>query len=408
MIFLFDLDMTLVDSSALAQLRRFQLWDEVRANMHLIRAFPSQGTMAPHELPAKLDEAGFYVGIVTSSPRWYAEEVLKQFRIPHDVLVAYGDTEIHKPNPDPILKALELLGAEPDPTVFYVGDDVGDVEASYHAGVTSVGISWGPASQFELASTAPDIFIGRPQVLLRTDRLDRLGYAGECLAAGGKFVQHWGSVLTCGDDPAVYALGRYFTASDPRHAGSRLTAAVLNLKGADDLAGMFGQAVGEAIQGLDWKPDYIVPVPPKPSQPRHRYRALLSAAEEYLPEDVEVELDGLRCVKEVEGYKAMNPLEREEAINGAFVTDFTWGGAKILVVDDVYTTGGTTNECMRVLKANGAGEVRILALAKDQRTFVRKQCPACGRPMKVRTSGKGVQFWGCSGYPTYCHNTENL
>lgn len=34
-VFLFDLDMTLVDSSALAQMRRFQMWDNVRQNMHL-------------------------------------------------------------------------------------------------------------------------------------------------------------------------------------------------------------------------------------------------------------------------------------------------------------------------------------------------------------------------------------
>jgi HAD superfamily hydrolase (TIGR01549 family) len=408
MIFLFDLDMTLVDSSALAQMRRFQLWNEVRANMHLIRAFAAQGPTAPHELPAKLRQAGHAVGIVTASPRWYAETVLQMFRIPYDILVAYGDTEIHKPNPDPILKALEWLKTKPGPEVFYVGDDVGDIEASYHAGVTSVGISWGPASSFELASTAPDIFLGRPHTLLRTDRLDRLGYAGECLTAGQPFVGHWGSVLPCGEDPIVYALGRYFTAQDPRHAHSALTTAVLSLKSADDVAEVLGQALGEAVDALDWRPDYVVPVPPKPSQKRHRFEKLLGAADDHFPDDVEVALDGLRCVREVEGYKGMGPLDRAEAIKDAFISDYTWGGASILLVDDVYTTGGTTNECLRTLRASGAGEIRVLALAKDQRTFVRKLCPACGRPMKVRTSGKGEQFWGCSGYPDYCRNTENL
>ena len=50
-VFLFDLDMTLVDSSALAQMRRFHMWENVRQNMHLIRPFPAQGRVAPHELP---------------------------------------------------------------------------------------------------------------------------------------------------------------------------------------------------------------------------------------------------------------------------------------------------------------------------------------------------------------------
>lgn len=35
---LFDLDMTLVDSSALAAMRRMQLWQQVKANFKLIRA----------------------------------------------------------------------------------------------------------------------------------------------------------------------------------------------------------------------------------------------------------------------------------------------------------------------------------------------------------------------------------
>ena len=56
--FLFDLDMTLVDSSALAQMRRFQMWDNVRKNMNLIRAFPAQGSAAPHELPGLLKADG--------------------------------------------------------------------------------------------------------------------------------------------------------------------------------------------------------------------------------------------------------------------------------------------------------------------------------------------------------------
>lgn len=41
-------------------------------------------------------------------------------------------------------------------------------------------------------------------------------------------------------------------------------------------------------------------------------------------------------------------------------------GHSILIVDDVLTTGATANECARVLKAAGAGNVRLLALASAQ------------------------------------------
>ncbi len=48
----------------------------------------------------------------------------------------------------------------------------------------------------------------------------------------------------------------------------------------------------------------------------------------------------------------------------------TWKGAPLsgeacLVIDDVYTTGATVNECARVLKAQGAGRVDVLTLARS-------------------------------------------
>ncbi len=408
-VFLFDLDMTLVDSSALAQQRRFQMWDNVRQNMHLIRPFAAQGSAAPHELPGLLKADGQIVGIVTSSPEWYATAVLQQFRIAYDVLVSYGDTENHKPGPEPIQEALRRLGVVATGETLYIGDEVSDVEAAYHAGLTSVAVRWGPASIFELSSSAPDIFMSKVTTLLRRERLDGRGYIGEALTSRWPFHSHWGSILHCDDDPAVYALGRYFTASDPRHATSALSAAVLSLKSNDTRSKVLGEAVGKAIESLDWTPDYVVPVPMKPSQERNRFELLLNEAATHLDEDIELELKGLRVVKEIEGYKQMDPLGRAEAIKGAFQSNFNWNGNKVLLIDDVYTTGETTGECVRTLTASGAGEVRIMTLAKDQRVFSRKICSVCGRSMKIRTnSSTNVKFWGCSGYPDHCHNTESF
>ncbi len=292
--------------------------------------------------------------------------------------------------------------------MYYVGDDVTDVEASYHAGITSIGVRWSPTSLFEFSSSAPDIFLGKPSTLLRKSDLSRLAYIGECYAAGVKVSEHWGSILTCDNASEVYALGRYMTASDPRHAHSRLSAAILALKNDDGPADMLGEALGAAIAKLDWTPEYIVPVPPKPSQERKRFERVLEVAERFLPEETEIVLDGLKCIKEVENYKSLGPIERKEAIKGAFESKYSWGRSKILLVDDVYTTGETTTECANILRGDGASEVRTMAIGKDQRTFARKTCPACGRSMKVRTSGKGVKFWGCSGYPSFCTNTENM
>ena len=37
---------------------------------------------------------------------------------------------------------------------------------------------------------------------------------------------------------------------------------------------------------------------------------------------------------------------------------------RILLIDDVFTTGATVNECAKILKKNGAGYVSILTLAR--------------------------------------------
>jgi ComF family protein len=58
--------------------------------------------------------------------------------------------------------------------------------------------------------------------------------------------------------------------------------------------------------------------------------------------------------------------ERLQNVKGAFdVNDsLTVKGKKILLVDDVYTTGATANECSKVLLNAGAGHVDVLTLAR--------------------------------------------
>ncbi len=61
------------------------------------------------------------------------------------------------------------------------------------------------------------------------------------------------------------------------------------------------------------------------------------------------------------------PEERRANVLGVYepVAEHIWG-RRILLVDDILTTGATLGECVRVLRENGAAEVVCLTLARKR------------------------------------------
>jgi len=132
---LFDLDLTLVDSSILFELRERRLWSEVYKNIPKTKVYEGVHEMIDELIPS------YKLGIVTSSPRTYAERLTSFHGIEIPVLTAYHDTQKHKPHANPILDGISKLGLKPN-EVISIGDEEKDIIASNNAGATSVLASW--------------------------------------------------------------------------------------------------------------------------------------------------------------------------------------------------------------------------------------------------------------------------
>lgn len=99
------------------------------------------------------------LGIVTTKTAHYSEELLEHLGVMHYFRVLIGrESVIHpKPHPEPILKALEYLKADPNQT-WMIGDTPLDLIAANEAGVLGVGVLCGYGEKNELEKHTTFIF----------------------------------------------------------------------------------------------------------------------------------------------------------------------------------------------------------------------------------------------------------
>jgi pyrophosphatase PpaX len=109
---------------------------------------------------------GRRLGIVTAKRRVTVD--LAFARLPlaayFDAVVTAEQTELHKPDPEPILLALDRLGTV-SADAAYVGDSPFDMGAARAAGVRAVGVTWGGIYAREALSDA-DVLVDTPEELV--------------------------------------------------------------------------------------------------------------------------------------------------------------------------------------------------------------------------------------------------
>ena len=132
------------------------------------------------------------------------------------------------------------------------------------------------------------------------------------------------------------------------------------------LGRLMARGCGEFLQGCD--ADLIIPVPLHPKRLRWRgfNQAVLLAREISRAYAVPMDPFLLRRVKETAPQTQLTEEERRRNVRSAFALAPGPAVAKknVLLVDDVYTSGATVNECSRTLTKGGARQVFVLTLAR--------------------------------------------
>jgi pyrophosphatase PpaX len=109
----------------------------------------------------QLKGEGRRLGIVTAKRRQTVELAFARLPIEHlfDTVVGGDETKHHKPDPAPLLLALERMNAAPQDAA-YVGDAPFDIKAAKAAGLYSVGVTWGGIHAREhLEAEHPDALV---------------------------------------------------------------------------------------------------------------------------------------------------------------------------------------------------------------------------------------------------------
>ena len=65
-----------------------------------------------------------------------------------------------------------------------------------------------------------------------------------------------------------------------------------------------------------------------------------------------------------EAQEGLTLLQRHRNLKNAFACSVDFSGKRILLIDDVVTTGATVGECARTLRLHGAAEIVVATVAR--------------------------------------------
>lgn len=132
----------------------------------------------------------------------------------------------------------------------------------------------------------------------------------------------------------------------------------------------YGRWLHNRVKPLLEQTDIIAPIPLHPRRliSRRYNQAALLTSELHRHSRVMAVMELIKRVRHIPPQASLTKRQRHWNVKNAFDINPKYRSLlqdkNIMLVDDVMTTGATVNECAKILKAQGAGEIYVATLAR--------------------------------------------
>ncbi len=271
----------------------------------------------------------------------------------------------------------------------------------------------------DLEAAMIDLAKGRPHGYINEQFSMRYGYGDHPAATGHMTFQPFlrdreALEPAIAHNLEIVVAGRYFPNIESRHEKHQPSLRLLHAKKGDKrgvpLVEAFAHTIGLVARNRT-DIGIVTRIPPRPGKPDNIGTFLQTStalADKDLKSDLSrlVNLAALRCVKDYgKQKKTGNYAKRVDNVRDAFVADANAvRGKRVLLVDDVLTSGATIVEATRCLYASGATAITACPIAINQSEInydpvYELACPreGCDGTMRIRFAReKSGAFWGCT------------
>lgn len=331
----FDLDLTIFNSTKIREQMSNRNWDLVYKEIHDCTFYDNAINTINH-----LRKYGIKVIIFTNSPKKYVEEVLKFGSFEVDEVIAYHDVDNHKPHPEGIFKIMQKFRLS-NKEIIYIGDSNLDFEAAKNARVEYYNVEWGKITNSNIKLINFSNMI--PQLHNNQHLLNIAVYSPLTIAnmADTKILQ---------SDLNKFFLGYY------RHDKDKVKDKVIKFKEGD--TEVITQWLSVIEQQIDRFPkvDYIV------RALGHKELNADNSTLDEVGEFLETSISNATYLPELltknnrnEKLTTMSAVNRRNTLLKQYSfnsqhKDLSKQKKSFLIIDDVYTTGSTTNEITRAIR----------------------------------------------------------